>query len=431
MKKLLPLLLTVTLILPSLPPGTLEVSAAPPLPPPTVTLEDTGITLLSEANYRTQVSLPGPHDLERLRQLGVTILSADDDTALVLASREQLEKLAQLRFQPRHTNRLDSLLAGARGRLAVASLSMVDLVALESVDSDRDGLDDDEEGYWCTDPLNTDSDHDRASDGLEVEQLRAGNYTWGTPFFGWPMDPLNADCMDSDHDSVPDEVETFVFGLNSNRESTDRDKFDDGQELFGVTHCPGSGGYCGWGALPRDQDWGVIFAEMPSWVNAPGNSPFVAAYPIPEVEVVEGSWNVERVVVITTEKGEMTQHTNTYETSEMKGTSSSVADTVTWNDWQETSLATPVETSGMVHLDYEFPPYDPGRANDIETEINSLHQSATIWDAFGVALPPLSLLGIAYQELGYVQETYLSSWERDAANKCDPNAPYWAPKCFR
>ncbi len=44
------------------------------------------------------------------------------------------------------------------------------------------------------------------------------------------------------------------LGLNPNRESTDRDKFDDGQELFGTTYCPGSAGFCGYGSLPRTED---------------------------------------------------------------------------------------------------------------------------------------------------------------------------------
>jgi len=62
-------------------------------------------------------------------------------------------------------------------------------------------------------------------------------------------------CRDGDADGVPDMAERWDLGLNMNAESTDRDKFDDGQELFGSTEW-------GRGALPRVTDY--IFAEMPT-----------------------------------------------------------------------------------------------------------------------------------------------------------------------
>jgi hypothetical protein len=122
-------------------------------------------------------------------------------------------------------------------------------------------------------------------------------------------------------------------------ESTDRDKFDDGQELFGITFCPGAPTNCGYGSYPAIEYWNWIQARVPDWVLPPGDSPLVAAFPAPEVYVTPGSWHVERVTTITTSQGEMTQTSNTYETSVMRGQGTSIADTVTWNNWEEVSQA--------------------------------------------------------------------------------------------
>ena len=139
---------------------------------------------------------------------------------------------------------------------------------------------------------------------------------------------------------MPDIAEALEVGLNANRESTDRDKFDDGQELFGNTYCPGTSGYCSYGALPRNEDWGVIFAEMPAWVKAPGHHPLVAGFPVPEVDVVASSFRVELVTTVTTANGTMTEQTQSYSTAKTEGTSTSVADTKTWNNWVEVSDST-------------------------------------------------------------------------------------------
>lgn len=300
----------------------------------------------SPGPYRTTVTIRGTADLARLKKMGVTILASTKTTATVLADRAQLEQLAKLQFQPRATELVSRLQTATRTPLG-ATATAAQILAATAIDSDGDGLNDTEEGWWCTDPNNADSDNDKVKDGDEVNALRdwiahtrATRPASGKPFAGWP--PNHTSCYDSDYDSVPDAVEVYVFGLNPNRESTARDKFDDGQKLFGLTNCPGSGGGCGYGALPRQVDWGVIFAEMPTWVKPPYDHPFVAAFPIPEVSVVAGSWKVERVTTITTSQGQMTQTTNTYATSVTRGESSSIANTVTWNNWEEVSQAVSV-----------------------------------------------------------------------------------------
>ncbi|RMD61822.1 hypothetical protein D6833_07715, partial [Candidatus Parcubacteria bacterium] len=230
---------------------------------------------------------------------------------------------------------------------AMAALSDEQRAALRAAagnDDDADGLTNTQEAWWCTDPASPDSDNDGVSDGDEVSAAKAWLNHWtdsypasGKPFSGWPPD--HPGCYDDDYDGVPDQAETWDLGLNPNRESTDRDKFDDGQELFGTTNCPGSGGFCGYGVLPRNEDWGTITAQMPAWVKAPGNHPLVAAFPVPEVDVVESSFHVQTVTEVTTDHTIITGTEKTYSTAKTEGTSDSDAETTTWNNWQETSTA--------------------------------------------------------------------------------------------
>jgi hypothetical protein len=345
--------------------------------------------------FRTRVSLRHLTDRARLNKLGVVILQEVDGQALVLADDAQLEALARLGFEPHASDDLAMLastqgierawlahslqpllnkmtalqtivqreqgaeaqrsadaqrvispeIASARAELRTAIRALTPeqtagIASLSSVDDDADGLTDTQEQWWCTNPTNPDSDGDGANDGAEVRAAkdwlanrRSGPPSDGKPFDGWP--PQIPGCRDDDQDSVPDLAERWELGLNMNRESTDRDKFDDGQELFGNTYCPGSGGYCGYGALPRNEDWGVIFAEMPSWVKAPGNHPLVAAFPVPEIDVVPSSLHVVAVTTVTTDHTISQGTERSYSTAKTEGTSTSVANTVTWNEWQE------------------------------------------------------------------------------------------------
>lgn len=295
--------------------------------------------------YRTTVLVGGTTDLVRLQAMSVTVLGATANTATVIVDRLQLEELARLHFFPHGTD-LAAHLTGAGGARISASATAAAVLASTGTDSDGDGLTDTEEGWWCTDPHNADSNNDRVSDGAAVQGLidwvrhvRTTRPASGKPFAGWPPD--HTGCYDSDYDSVPDAVEVYVFGLNPNRESTPRDKFDDGQKLFGITDCPGSGGGCGYGALPRAVDWGVIFAEMPSWVKPPYDSPYVAAFPQPDIEVVDNSIKVTAKTIIQSTTTAGVGDSKTYGTSETRGTSSSVANTASWNNWQEVAVSKP------------------------------------------------------------------------------------------
>ncbi|MCW5850976.1 MAG: hypothetical protein KIT87_12955 [Anaerolineae bacterium] len=381
--------------------------------------DDTGL-------YRTRVVLRTPTDRARLDTLGVVVLTTEDGgrktdekptSALVLADEAALESLARLRYEPTDTVELALLVTAnapvapwlAKGMtpllaqaaqlkadaaerktesssvvrpspsVALKSLSSAQVTALSnltSVDDDGDGLTNTQESWWCTDPLNADSDNDGSSDKVEVQQAkdwlanrRSGYPASGPPYKGWPMVPgdgnFNAQCVDRDQDVVPDAAETWELGLNPNRESTDRDKFDDGQELFGLTKY-------GYGALPRSEDAGTIFAEMPSWVKAPGNHPFVAAFPVPEIDVVPSSLNLQTVTVVTTDHTIQQNESRSYSTAKTEGTSTAVADSTTWNDWDEVSTTTALNGAAKT-LDPQFD------FNDAKKWVTDA--AKTVWDA--------------------------------------------------
>lgn len=90
---------------------------------------------------------------------------------------------------------------------------------------------------------------------------------------------------------------------------------------------------------------GATIAEMPSWVKAPGNHPLVAAFPVPKIEVAESSLHVETVTTVTTDHVIGNGEEKSYSTAKTQGTSTSIADTVTRNQWQEVSVATPGQVS--------------------------------------------------------------------------------------
>jgi hypothetical protein len=344
--------------------------------------------------FRTIVTVDSPSRRARLEALGVVVLTEDTPTPtlplpeegsegggrlVVLADADQLEALARLRFEPRASDDLGRLVtshaverpwlaASLRPLLAQAEAAakqaataavvlpmalealhaamraltveqMAALAGLTSVDDDADGLTNTQETWWCTDPLNADSDSDGRSDGTEIQALKdwmANERAAAPNETPWPSWPFNdTTCPDKDHDSIPNLAERWELGLNMDLESSDRDKFDDGQELFGVTYCPGGDLSCGYGDLPRSSDSGYVGAAMPSWVKAPGNHPLVAAFPVPEVDVVESSLHVETVTTVTTDHTIGSGTEKSYSTAKTEGTSTSVANTQTWNEWQE------------------------------------------------------------------------------------------------
>ncbi|MFH2040327.1 MAG: hypothetical protein ABIJ65_12930, partial [Chloroflexota bacterium] len=313
--------------------------------------------------FRAHVLLKNPSDLARLQGWGIEILTHDDTAAFVQVNKKDLEKLARLGFEPSQIDSINYLLTiytalmgegYADGSTSVSGPEF--LMSLSDVDSDSDGLTDTEESWWCTDPQDNNSDFSGVptltdpNDGDEVSAILKGIKAYGPPFEMWPnFKPYHASgtCQDGDFDGAPDNAELYMLGTSPLRESSDLDKFDDGQELFGVTFCPAASGPCGYGILPRAEDAAFVSANLPAWVKAPGDSPFVAAFPQPEVEVVPSSINMTAATIITTTRTITEGEEHTYGTASTTGSSTSLAETETWNNWQSVAKTTRTNLSNL------------------------------------------------------------------------------------
>ncbi len=110
---------------------------------------------------------------------------------------------------------VDALRISSVARTAEEILATYERVATGPVDSDGDGImDDDETNIYGTDPGNPDTDGDGLSDGAEV-------FTHGT-------DPLNAD---TDGDGLDDGAEVNTHGTDPLSADTDGDGLTDGFEI--------------------------------------------------------------------------------------------------------------------------------------------------------------------------------------------------------
>lgn len=203
----------------------------------------------------------------------------------------------------------------------VGSIARSDIGYVEQ-DQDGDQLTDTEERWWGTNPNNPDTDGDGVEDGQEIRQLRNGDNSAGIPWPNWPIwgqtpnanpgwgwgDESEAPIIDLDQDSIPDAAEFFVLGFNPYRESTDNDRYDDGQEFWGITQI-------GRGSLPRAVDSDFLLAEMPNFVDVPGSSPLVAAYPDIKVTIPDNTITVTTRQTITSESKQISEQENIYETT--------------------------------------------------------------------------------------------------------------------
>jgi hypothetical protein len=441
--------------------------------------------------FRTRITVQTPAQWRDLQRMEVVILEQEANAATVLVDDLQLEDLARLRYNPDVTNALatmaahdstlqaavadllqqaaalgkqiqatevqgsDATLTAARTELRtyLQSLEATQLEAIAqaaSVDTDNDGLTDDREFFWCTSTTNSDSDFDGVNDGQEVARLKA----WlnneratppsdtGQPFLGWPDGPNDADCPDNDRDSVPNLAERWELGLNMQAESTDRDQFDDGQELFGTTNCPGSGTACGYGSLPPANTAGIVlFPEMPGWVRAPGNHPFVAGLPLIKIDVDETSFKVRTVTEVTTDHVIASGAERSYSTAKTDGTSTSVENTMTWNNWQETSRTIPDPQLLASELDPQFHGVIAselqGNYFGLKVTGATLGLAGAVGGALciataGIGCAVLAGAGIVGAGIALTAELLdqMDDLQSQAkANRCDPNAPYVLPKC--
>lgn len=107
-------------------------------------------------------------------------------------------------------------------------------VELLYVDSDGDGLSDEEEALYGTDPTRRDTDQDGLSDFCEIKMSSPGHVLD-------PLDPSDSICdegmagVDSDNDGMTD-CEEYVKGTNRLNPDTDSDGIPDGIEFLAGTN---------------------------------------------------------------------------------------------------------------------------------------------------------------------------------------------------
>ena len=142
-------------------------------------------------------------------------------------------------------------------------------------DTDFDGLDDNEEPNYSTDPNNPDTDNDWILDGQEV--LRFGTNATkpdtdgeglldGTEVFRFRTDPL---LPDTDSDSLTDWEEIVIYGTNPLSNDTDKDGFYDDEEVQTYGTDPNHS--------DTDRDGISDYAEVLAGTN-PLNAPPVARF---------------------------------------------------------------------------------------------------------------------------------------------------------
>jgi len=230
--------------------------------------------ITSTGMFRTTIQLEQAYDLTRLTKLDAVVLAQDGTRVDLLVTELQLESLSRLGFEPALTEDIGLLVEenqdaspwlqiALKDKINQASvlvnenrktneattevndLAVLDLIksfsieqlagiqALPGVDNDADGLTDTQESWWCTDPNNPDTDSDGRNDGVEIQAIkdwmtnRRAAAPGETPWASWPFNTTT--CPDKDYDSIPNLAERWELGLNMDLESTDRDKFDDGQ----------------------------------------------------------------------------------------------------------------------------------------------------------------------------------------------------------
>ena len=123
-----------------------------------------------------------------------------------------------------------------------------------------------------------------------------------------------ADVLDTDGDGLSDYDEIHIYGTNPYLLSTDGDKYDDGQEILGIS--------------PR--------GNLPNYVLPPGNNPFIAAFPDISIEI-HPNINIEALTTITTSKTISQGEMFGYSTATTNGVSTTIgsSESQSASEWQE------------------------------------------------------------------------------------------------
>ena len=265
--------------------------------------------------YRVDINVTDAYSMKLLNDMGIAVLEPKIGVRYAVVDVIQMQMLVNKGFYVQRlvslnqssipiitnstvvdlNNQQNNIREAIEKNSAIQSLessliktNQLEIKSLTMIDSDDDGISDDEEVFWCTDRLKNDTDGDGISDNQEINSVRTwmSDFTTQPPANGFPFDPnkLNTgNCVDSDFDGVPDLAEVLL-GLNPKKESTDNDRFDDGQELFGLTVCAPINNKCSYGAYPNENSTSQL-SVLPTWLKAPSRHPFIAATPNIALEI--------------------------------------------------------------------------------------------------------------------------------------------------
>jgi hypothetical protein len=295
------------------------------------------------------VWINGIGDMETLRALHVPVLSVHAGTAVVIPDEAQLQHLAIDRMFPQQQVLVSqfgsqasiwsraSLTTGAITPLMRRSLTVQRLLALYSPIGRAQKVPPAEAKAWCLTPNTDHSSDPRYTDYQLIHNI----YDWlahrtmqrltnHPPFNGWGVLNRNG-CTDDDAgttppsgDGIPDAVEENYIGTSPTLMSTSSDAYADGQKVFG--------------SAPSNLPAGYVGGRLPGYVKPPYDSPYVAALPAPSVTIT-GPIHVQEVSQIYSGNTQSNVSEKNYSYAQTQETSQSIANTKTWNNWQETSKA--------------------------------------------------------------------------------------------
>lgn len=101
-------------------------------------------------------------------------------------------------------------------------------------------------------------------------------------------------------------------------------------------------------------------------MERPGNHPFAAAFPIPEIDIADNSLKVEAVTTIEAGHTIASGTQRSYSTTTTEGTSDSVANSTTWNEWEESSEAYEQPVNGPQETANDVQPADVANCGIID-----------------------------------------------------------------
>ena len=312
--------------------------------------------------YRADIRVATAYARAQLTKAKIPIISSQATQATVLVDMLQIAWLAADGYEPTHLLSIESMrgvvtplvvqprtVTTARalalhGMTTVSSLRVwattmtpeltQSVITATAIDSDNDGLSDDEEAIWCLNPNNAYTNSTGVKDGVQVQRVRdwmANRRETNSGSIPYLANSINVgDCIDTDGDGVPNAVE-MLLGLNPNRASSDFDKYNDAQELFGRT--VGTN------------------IDMPGYVKNPGRHPMVAAFPKPVISITDDSIHVDVVTTITANGNAVTTNARNYNSTHDTTVETQRTDDAVWAHWMQVDTSNRVRSARTAGVD--------------------------------------------------------------------------------